>query len=115
MLLRKVLCKDRLPEKEGRYIVGWDENLTSLDGKHSETIHVVFQADYNERYSFHEEYSDCSRVEWWWEKVKEPTEEEIRDRLMNLFPDWKRTWEGTVRIIASEVGYKQALKDLKGE
>lgn len=114
MLYRKVKVTDRLPEKEGRYIVGWDENLTSLDGKHSETIHVIFQADYNERYSFHEEYSDCSRVEWWLEKVKEPTDEEIeakssakcKERMNAVWPLYQ---------VGYEDGYKQALKDLKGE
>lgn len=59
----EVPVAEKLPEKEGRYIVsnglGW------------------FEVNYCKQFSFHEEFTDCSGVTHWLEAVEVPTDEEI--------------------------------------
>lgn len=55
-LYRKVFTKDRLPESEGMYIVGYE--------------YGSFSCYYNKQYSFHDESTDCTIIEWWLEEVK---------------------------------------------
>lgn len=67
-IYRKVLVSERVPSKEGRYIVsnglGW------------------FEVSYSKDFSFHEEFTDCSGVESWLEPVELPSDEEILQAVL---------------------------------
>lgn len=112
MLLRKKFVKDGFPIKEGRYIVGYTIKVILPSG--DQFTEFAFQANYNEQYSFHEEMTDCSGIEWWFEKVNEPTDEEIEKMSEKEYPNP----DDESRIMGLrygwEAGYKQALKDLNG-
>jgi hypothetical protein len=64
----EVPAAERLPEKEGRYIVsnglGW------------------FEVNYSKQFSFHEEFTDCSGVTHWLEPVEVPTDGEIESHSL---------------------------------
>jgi hypothetical protein len=64
----EVPVAERLPDKEGRYIVsnglGW------------------FEVNYSKQFSFHEEFTDCSGVTHWIEPVEVPTDEEIESHSL---------------------------------
>jgi hypothetical protein len=74
---------ERLPEKEGRYIVsnglGW------------------FEVNYSKQFSFHEEFTDCSGVTHWLEPVEVPNHEEIE------------TGKGFMKNEMFVIGYNRAV------
>ena len=66
MTPRKILIEmpmTEIPEKDGLYLVD------SPDGK--------FEAYWNERFSFHEEFIDCSGITSWFKEVEFPSADEI--------------------------------------
>lgn len=89
-LFRKVLTKDRLPEETGKY----DTDKERLE--------------YNAKLKFwmiNPTYQDDPK--YWFEPVKEPTANEIRNKGRK---EWSGSRIGNAGFIT---GYEQALKDLK--
>jgi hypothetical protein len=74
-IFRKVSVTDRLPEKEGIYVVKNDQSY--------------FEAIFDHNYSFHGEFTDCSGVTHWLEEIELPTEEETTDYVNKNFPNNK--------------------------
>ena len=97
MLYRKVMVSDRLPNKEGRYIVGISCNK----------IDTVFQADYSNDLSFYEEFTDCSGIEYWLEPIQGPTDKEVIDQIPKYI--------STAKKQSFLIGFKKCLELLKGE
>jgi len=118
MLYRKVyIKKDGFPKEDGRYIVGFDITYDE-DANITPPQDCSFMADYNKQYSFHEEMTDCSGIEWWLETVKEPTEEQISEKAkkdLKYQHHLVREHHDAEFRLGFCWGYKQALKDLKGE
>ena len=89
-LFRKVMCSERLPDETGKY----DTNKEHLE--------------YNAKLKFwmiNPTYQDDPK--YWFEPVKEPTDEEIEAKA-------KKKW-GTIKgRFAFRQGYKTAIEDLKG-
>ena len=100
MLYRKVFCKDRLPD-----------NILKHDTSEGDAQYIKGRWEY---LGFVLEY----QPEWWFEEVKEPTEEEISEKakrdLQYQSISVKVHHDVGFRI-GFYSGYKQALKDLKGE
>jgi len=96
MLLRKVFCKDRLPD-----------NILKHDTSEGDAQYIKGRWEY---LGFVLE----SQPEWWFEEVIEPTDEGIegkssakcKERMNAVWPLYQ---------VGYEDGYKQALKDLKSK
>ena len=69
----KVAVEERLPLKEGNYIVEFPEGM-------------FMSVCYTEDYSFHEEFTDCSEIVNWLEEIPDREEEmiEMLERIQDL-------------------------------
>lgn len=59
----KVKVTERLPNNEGRYMVGYE--------------YGAFESSYSIDFNFYEEFTDCSIIDWWLEEIELPSEEDI--------------------------------------
>lgn len=90
-LFRKVLCSERLPEKES-----WYETSEGC------VLYDPAKKCFRYQYKGSERYP-----EWWLEPVNEPNDEEIEKMA-------KKKWGTITGRFAFRQGYKQAIEDLKG-
>lgn len=95
-LFRKVMTKDRNPDKKGEY----DTNVGLLlfDKNPDEWL------DGNAVGMFHTKY--------WLEPITLPTDEEIEKIVEKIYPNWIDSWAGSVRRCAAIKAFKEALSIL---
>ena len=91
-IFRKVSVTDRLPEKEGIYVVKNDQSY--------------FEAIFDHNYSFHGEFTDCSGVTHWLEEIELPLDPIIQPARRGV-PATKEYSEGYLN------GVKFILNKLK--
>lgn len=91
-LFRKVLCKDRKPDEDGKYLTQFKELYYEKDSKWEWT-----------------EDDGYPRIpDYWMEEVPEPTDEEIEKMAV-------RRWGANITpSLAFILGYRHAIEDLKG-
>jgi len=87
---RKVyIKKDGFPKEDGRYIVGF--SVKYILPKGDQISDCSFMADYDKQYSFHEEMTDCSGIEWWLQKIEIPTYEQACQKIKS---ESRNDWAG---------------------
>ena len=99
MIYEKVQIKDRVPKTEGRYIVGF--TIKHILPKGDQIFDYSFMADYSEQYSFHEEMTDCTGIEWWLDPVCIPSDREIADKA---YQEWHNVH------LTGELGFNDGAK-----
>ena len=93
------------PENEGRYVVKTDDGF--------------FEVNYNERYGFHEEFTDCSGVTHWLRLVSEEMLWEVMEKVWEASADHNIDHERTQGVFHKskypdrETSITNAIKALK--
>jgi len=104
---RKVYIeKDGFPKEDGRYIVGFTIKHILPGG--DQMVDYSFMADYNKQYSFHEEMTDCSYIEWWLKEIEIPTYEQASEKIKS---ESRNDWAG----VSFLDGVNWMLMKIKGQ
>lgn len=98
-IYREIDVHERLPTKEGRYLVK----------SHGEW----FSASYLKDFSFHEEFMDCGGVTHWMEPIQFPSKEEIEHELNTYVkPEESFEWgfNASAAFFTRQILHKENIK-----